>query len=380
MNPALSDWLDRCRVLAAITVFAGHLQSLGWFGAPHTGALWRAAHDAVVVFFVLSGLLIAHVTSTHYRDWRGYAIARTARIYSVAVPVVLFTWLLDSIALHFGQPVLGTANSYPVWQYAKAPLHALLGWGFAGELWRNSLVPFSLAPYWSLSYEVWYYALFGVAVYAAPKWRAPGVAVLLLAMGYKLWLLLPIWLLGVWLYRRLPIAGAGDRASARAAPLAIGAALLGYFAWTASGAQQYADRLGWAAAATLVDVADARNLLRNSKFFVSDYVVALLVALLLTGLAWQARQTVTRWHRAVKMCADYSFTFYLLHYPILMALGAFGWGPGRDGGSAPLTPVFDVLVAIGIVIATTVLLGALTERRRWAWRDLFDRILSRRST
>ncbi|UUZ51422.1 hypothetical protein LP420_19440 [Massilia sp. B-10] len=70
------------------------------------------------------------------------------------------------------------------------PLHTL----FMGELWTLTETPPWLVPYWSLGFEVWYYVLFGVMVYARGLRRVLLGGLVLLIMGPKLWLLLPVWL------------------------------------------------------------------------------------------------------------------------------------------------------------------------------------------
>lgn len=87
MSPTFSIYLDAIRFLAALTVFLAHAQ------APHRGALqlggfpaWRLANDAVVTFFVLSGLVIHY--SVDHRDCEiaTYIINRLARLWSVVIP------------------------------------------------------------------------------------------------------------------------------------------------------------------------------------------------------------------------------------------------------------------------------------------------------
>ena len=44
----------------------------------------------------------------------------------------------------------------------------VLGWSQSGQLRRVAdtfTQPFTMAPYWSLSYEAWYYAFFGLVFF-----------------------------------------------------------------------------------------------------------------------------------------------------------------------------------------------------------------------
>jgi len=84
MPYAFSLYLDILRFAAALCVLLSHAnmreivdrdlfpQSLG--------------HDAVVIFFVLSGYVIAFVADTRESTRTGYWTSRLARVYSVALP------------------------------------------------------------------------------------------------------------------------------------------------------------------------------------------------------------------------------------------------------------------------------------------------------
>src|SRR5690606_37007061 len=72
---------------------------------------------------------------------------------------------------------------------------------FGSDLWFMAEDAFSNVPFWSLCYEVWYYVLFGAAAFGRGRARLLLVGLVLLIMGPRLWLLLPLWALGSWLYR-----------------------------------------------------------------------------------------------------------------------------------------------------------------------------------
>jgi peptidoglycan/LPS O-acetylase OafA/YrhL len=92
----LSIYLDLVRFGAAMVVFLGHVASLRLTG----GFLWQLGPyttEAVTVFFVLSGFVIAYTTEQGETSARSYAVARAARIYSVALPALVLTFALDAI-------------------------------------------------------------------------------------------------------------------------------------------------------------------------------------------------------------------------------------------------------------------------------------------
>lgn len=95
MNKPTSIYLDLVRFTAAVTVFFGHVS-----GSRLTGGLfWQMGPygpEAVDVFFVLSGFVIAYVYDTREHSLTDYAVSRFARIYSVAIPALIVTFILDA--------------------------------------------------------------------------------------------------------------------------------------------------------------------------------------------------------------------------------------------------------------------------------------------
>jgi peptidoglycan/LPS O-acetylase OafA/YrhL len=352
----LSSLVDLCRALAALVVVVGHLDELGFWPVDTDGRANRLSHDAVVVFFVLSGLAIAHAARVSRHDARGFAIARASRLWSVAVPAVLLTLALDAIGMRLDP------SRYTSWQYAHAPLHVAYQWLFLGELWTHgSVVPFSNVPYWSLGYEAWYYALFFAAAFLRGRARLVAVAVLLAVMGPKLWLLLPAWLAGVWTQRRLEAIDAREAAGAplagpAGAALAI-VAIVAAASLLAGGGQARLEHAGLAAIGALPDGWQPR--LGYSRWFVADWVLAALVAALLVGARLARPRLPAPLARAAKISAGVSFSLYVVHYPVLMLLGAalpvqrgIGW----------------TLLALAVVLAVTAAFWAAFERHREPWR------------
>lgn len=98
MNSTTSIYLDVIRFLAAALVFvvdANYGRFTG--GLP---VLWRfeaLGNDAVMVFFVLSGFVIACISDQKERTLKTYFIRRFARLYSVSVPALVLTIVVDAI-------------------------------------------------------------------------------------------------------------------------------------------------------------------------------------------------------------------------------------------------------------------------------------------
>ena len=206
----LSLFLDIVRSLAALTVAIGHL-SVICFPTSWSPILLNCAEGAVAVFFVLSGFMIRYITSVKYTDLRRFTVDRISRIYSVAIPAVALTILLDLVTARLNPTyyaVTGgdTVTRMPVFLpfadrlFEQAWLHGLfrvvLSLTMLSQSWFHDSSLLSNSPFWSLSYECVYYALFGIVLYLRGRRRVIAVIVVFLLIGPTIFLMLPLWLLG----------------------------------------------------------------------------------------------------------------------------------------------------------------------------------------
>lgn len=346
MHPAMSLYLDAVRFTAALVVFLGHLS-----GQRITGGLFWQLHDhamfhAVSVFFVLSGYVIAYVTFTREEDARAYGVARTARIASVALPALVIAYALDRAGIAL-RPDLYT----PAWGFRPDGLELsyLLNLFFLGTSWFEWRVPGSMLPWWSLNYEVWFYVLFGVLVFARGAGRVLGVVVVLLVMGPVIALFFPVWLLGV----------AAFLIRVRLAP-AVG--LLVVLATTAL--------IGWIAWQGLPPLPLPPALKPDE--LAGRYAVGLLFAAHLVGFAAIAPHLPRVPAPAaglVRWAAGATFTLYLLHVPIAQFLSTLvPWPPSSWATRAVMLPG-----TLALIFA----IAAVTERRKDVWRRGVEQALDR---
>jgi peptidoglycan/LPS O-acetylase OafA/YrhL len=93
-------------------------------------------HDAVMVFFVVSGFLVGSGTLNACRtgrwNWPNYITARTVRLYVVLVPGLLLTLLWDQLGLQFFHDELVprvkarlSALTGGAWQLVHGDQHAM---------------------------------------------------------------------------------------------------------------------------------------------------------------------------------------------------------------------------------------------------------------
>lgn len=349
MDKPLSLYLDVLRLAAALAVFIVHAHFLLPGGMP---VLWRLAGlggEAVTVFFVLSGFVIAHVVRARERCATDYLAARLARLYSVILPALAVTAALDCAgALFF-------PADYPA-AFTESALDLAATLLFANELWFTSSAPASNTPFWSLGYEFWYYMIYGAARYVRRR-RVRWAAVLALCAvcGPRVIVLMPVWLLGVAAYgiarkRCLRPSAAALLAVATAAglyALATGGVKAEWHAATVAGAGPLARGLGPSA-----------HVLYTYAFGALATLHVIAMAALLPELRTVRRAT----ERAVRAAAAHTFAIYLFHYPIVKFLVAATATAGLGVSRAP--------VVAALALAAIAALGGACERckpglKRW---------------
>jgi peptidoglycan/LPS O-acetylase OafA/YrhL len=353
MPAAFSLYLDALRFGAAILVVLAHYVQHDLVSDQVAAVLPYWGREAVMVFFVLSGFVIAYTTEHKAASAQDYVIARCARIYSVALPLLLLSFAAGAIALYWLDAQVSAF--YALWRpHLYIPFHLL----FMGEMWSLSETPPWMPQYWSLGYEVWYYVLFGCAHYLRGWWRYGVTAAVFMLLGPKLWLLLPVWLSGVALYHGLkrwtipqPVARAGLLLS-----LAL---LLAFHATGAEHAWRPVARALWPFPGMRMGSADR---------FLSDYVVCLLVVANFACARFAAPDLPAMLARPIRGLSAYTFTLYLAHELVISCWRTFH---GHDRNS-----IVHMLVLTALIAGGTWLAGQLTERRKHWFRTPFEALFN----
>jgi peptidoglycan/LPS O-acetylase OafA/YrhL len=193
---ASSIFLDCLRLSAALTVFIIHAK-MKWFPDTYSeGSTGDFAHGAVVVFFVLSGFVISFTTSKKNRGKLQYMQARLSKLSSVFIPGLIIAAIVQ-IFIFYTDPVITAEIS----RGSVIPRY-LITFFYFNEAWFISAAPPINIPLWSLSFEFWYYTIFGFWMYIGKGIKAKLILLLVcLIAGPKILLLMPIWLLGVLAYK-----------------------------------------------------------------------------------------------------------------------------------------------------------------------------------
>lgn len=355
MNKGFSAYLDLMRFGAAVIVLLSHY---GYERISEGRWLWirelNLGSDAVIVFFVLSGFVIAFVAARSDASMGGFAFDRLTRLITVALPALLLGYVLDRYGAFVAPDV------YAQWFYNPIPLseQLLRGLSFTNE-WSGMATRLGTnGPFWSLSYEAAYYALFAVAFFLNGPKR---VALLLLIgwlVGLNILLLLPVWLMGVALHRMNT-----NSAFPEGAKYAF--AIAPVFVYALAQASDWQGKLF-----AVTEPFDRMLDLRFSDEVLWSLLLGVLVTMHLRGMFRVfAEGRALPFERAIRWLAGASFSIYLVHYPVLQLLSVLDIG-GLEGW------LRDVVV-LAITFAVCFAFAVLFERPLNLWRGLVRRAVPR---
>ncbi len=166
-GPHRVQTLDLLRLVAVLGVILFHygfrgpsVQGTTHVALPELASFARYGFLGVPIFFIISGFVIAY--SAEGRTAIGFAIARVARIYPGFVFCMTLTFLMT---LAFGAPTFETS----LWQWAANLF-------IASPALRQ---PYMDSAYWSLVYEITFYAWVTILIAAGVFRRRVDVIVLL---------------------------------------------------------------------------------------------------------------------------------------------------------------------------------------------------------
>ncbi len=344
MNLQFSLYLDLIRFLAAILVVLYHANVR--YLSTEILPLSSHGHIAVIFFFVLSGYVIAYVTDIKESRLSLYWSSRLSRIYSVALPVIIITPLLDLAGLNISQyPIIYHDTPNDWW-----PIRILASLFFLNETWFNSIMCFSNTPFWSLCYEMSYYLIFSLLIFIKGRVRWWAVTVACLIIGPKILLLFPVWLMGVYLHRTKKIKCISK--------------LFGWILFISSSIiltlWEYLDITNYFSeyVKALVGI-KFHTQLAFSKYFLGDWVLGVLIFLNFTAFQAIAEQfsiLLNPLSRMIRYSASFTLTLYLFHQPLIQFYAAL-----ISGEKGNIVYFWQTMTATMLTIFA---LGHLTEHRR----------------
>jgi len=354
MKKEFSIYLDLVRFLASLLVVIYHsnMRNISEQVLPFSDH----GHAAVIVFFVLSGYVISYITATREKEPLDYWSSRLSRFYSLAIPVVLMCPLLDMAGEAMAPQFYVDKTTHGL-----AAVRIFTSLTYLNEIWNLSIMSFSNVPYWSLCYEMWYYALFAMVTFTRGQPRIWLTGATLLFLGPKILVLAPIWILGVVLHRSRALNAVGPALGwvlfLASWPLYM---LFQHYQMTEVGSQMLLNLIGekWHHQAAF------------SKFFITDYLLALVIAANFVGfraIAPAFSAPLLALEKPIRWIASFTFSLYILHQPLLQFFAALINGD-------PKGYVFYAEVMAATLLAVYVI-GSLTEHKRGHLRRAIHALL-----
>jgi peptidoglycan/LPS O-acetylase OafA/YrhL len=334
----LSTFLDALRIFAAFAVFLGHTNFQWFFGNSSIGP--NNGQDYVIIFFVLSGFVIAwSIDKKKTLSFKQYLFDRLTRLWSVIIPALFFGYILD----YFGR-LLNPSTYNSIFAFNHTGIKFLASSFFLQESWFYSIRPGSNGPFWSISYEFFYYLIFGsIMLLPGIKKRILGGIIFTVLAGPKVLLLFPCWLIGALSY----FLCKNCRIKLLTALLLIIPS--GYFLFDRM-LERWVQWNPWE-----IPGLGLYPLFYSAKFL-DDYLTALAIAIFIVGGSyWFRLESKPKGHFAslTKHFAGSSFSLYAIHFPLLAFIGALG-------SSGNLNSI-SIESAIFFILATCYLFARLFE-------------------
>ncbi len=347
LSEGLSAWLHHVRWVSAFVVLIGHVRNFcfvpfsmieqpTWFDRGFY-AVTNLQNEAVLCFFVISGYLVGGKL-VHYAVQGNvpvgrYVLDRMTRLYCVLLPAFGLMLFTDAIG--------------------ACDLKEFNGW-FGNFLFGQDLFVETTScntPLWSLTNEFWYYLL---GFLATILWLRRDWIVSTLAMGIVLVLALadqvdnhhvifyfPMWAVGILLLW-------SGRLSRWVPPVAVSGTLF------------------------LIVVLISRSHLLDPLYVLVDFLIAATLCLFLASI--QIRRSSPLMLQAGRWLATFSYSLYLVHWPILKLINhQFSGIHNHNPHELASFVVFAGMAGICVVCAY--LFALLTERHTSRVRGILSRAI-----
>ncbi len=352
LTAPVSVYLDIVRFLAALAVVIGHAVQDGL--SEQTYPLASLSHEAVIIFFVLSGLVISSTSMRPGLTLRDYFVARAARIYPVVIPAILLSFCAFALAGFLGINESG-------WESDRhfTAMTAMTSFLFLNESWFSTYnLPWN-NPFWSICYEVFYYIMFACLLFGRGIWRWIAFLVAAAFAGPRILALAPIWAMGVWIVKDQRL-----RVSSPTIGLALVISTWILILWfDASGLDELVQN--W----LFAHVPGWWRMISSQKML-TDHLLGLLVMANFIGFRacghWFTGM-MQALKRPVQFLAGSTFSLYLFHRPMTKFLAASGVSTGHD--MLAFTGLLMLIVIACFLLATG------TEKQRDKARVLINALL-----
>lgn len=324
-------------------------------------------HQAVMVFFVLSGFFVGGSVLSKRRkrkfSWMNYLIVRLSRLWVVLIPALFITAVIDmTLTVQFSE--IFTGSYHLAWNSGPSPdaAYSRNAATFIGNLLFLQTIVFPVfgtnGPLWSLANEFWYYIIFPLCAilfdFNSSKRDLPlTLRVLSGCAAVFLFFLFPniqqgffIWLLGLVVYKfvnRVP---------------------------------RIVNRYLLVVGTILFGSALAYSWLNPISWLPSDFAVGLgfcVFCIALTNLSVSKDYLWPKLINVARGLSDISYSLYLIHFPIVLLIEAHFYGFNQLQPST--IAIFQFLIWLGFLILIGATFWWLFERRTFEIRNSIVQLL-----
>lgn len=341
--------------MAAVLVYLFHI---GFYSGARLPGIGNLGSEAVLVFFVLSGFVIAYSTNRKHTDIQDFTIARLARLWSVVLPALALTILLDTCGQSMNLSAYEPLQPYSFFKWLASSIINVL---FLGQIWNLKISPGTNGPFWSISYEFWFYALFAVSLYYRGWLRLVLCAICMIVAGPKIIMAFPLWYIGVLTYRKL--SQLSDPQIIKGWLLWIGSILIGVCYFLLEGPKFLENYFPY-----LFDISKTQW---RVNFMPESLFLAMLVAVNIYGFGVASHKispvsisTASR----IRLAADTSFGLYLFHYPLILFFKAF-LAPFKNHSD-----VGYILLMYSMPFFLSIALALICERNKGYFKCLLESV------
>lgn len=309
-------FFDLLRSGAAFAVVFGHLRNLFFcdYSPTSENLLAKAfyflsgfGHQAVIIFFVLSGILIGQKAfndlSNRHWSWRTYLFDRLTRLWIVLLPALVVTFVLDKIGMILFPDSTIYGGDRLGGNVISSPIQSSLWVYFGNALFLQQIIVStagSNGALWSLANEFWYYLTFPCLVEGTQKFHQKRQISLALVCGF----FFVAWLIKIHFFEGFLIWAMG---------------WLTLTAWNSLRKQSVSRFWLWAAGILF------SGGLVFSRLYLSDWndwILGVVTSFLCWSLVNCPTDFSAQSQKVWSFFSNFSFSLYLTHLPLLVFLRA----------------------------------------------------------
>ena len=316
-------------------------------------------HEAVMVFFVLSGFLISNsiLKVLNNWSWKHYLINRLTRLSVVLIPALILGLIIDLTGLYFFD-----YSFFPHNMDERINVEVFLGNLLYLQGFQVSVLGTN-DPLWSLSYEFWYYLLFPAILLTITKTKGLWTRfsyliftfICFFIVGKEVSFYFLVWLMGfvVLIFPAIKIESKVLIASTK-----IGSVLL-----------------------FIITLGVSRlNLI--SLPLIEDILVAISFSLLVyltlhLQNVFNATSNLKEWYRnSAEWLSGFSYTLYLIHFPILIFLFALFSKFGMEKAQPSVLSILSGIILCISISIVAYLFSLVTENKTKHIKELIYALIA----